>query len=183
MNRTQDFNMMKTLKYISALLVLACTLLSSCSLLVASSIYPSADYLSYDNEEDDEEDEIYCEYIDDVSRSNDVYGEVIYIPVDGGSYEFKCRFDQFYISKIFDSSLPCNFDQFSTQVFRPVNAWVYNGPFYTITCDTRQHTWKIEVEPLISMSNIRQIWVMMWPGFNNQNFVFQFEQGDYDNWY
>lgn len=173
---------MKTLKYISALLVLACSLLSSCSLLVASSIYPSDDYLSYDEEEVDEE-EYYCEYIDDVTLSNDVYSEVIFIPVDGGSYEFKCRFDQFYISKIFDSSLPCNFDQFSTQVFRPVNAWVYNGPFYTITCDTRQHTWKIEVEPLISMSNIRQIWVMMWPGFNNQNFVFQFEQGDYDNWY
>ena len=167
---------MKTLKHISALLVLASTLLSSCSLLVSSPLYSTDSLSSY---EEDEDEEIFYEYIGDVSLNNDLYSQVIFIPLDGGTYEFECGYDQFYISKIFDSSLPCNFDLFSTEVFRPVNAWVYNGPFYTITCDTRQHTWKIEVEPLISMSDIRQIWVMMWPGFNNSNFVFQFEQGDY----
>jgi hypothetical protein len=175
MNRTQNKNMMKALKHISVLLIVACAPLSSCLLLAPSPLY-SSDSLSYF----DDEEEIITQNTVDIGWNNDVYSEVFQIPVDGGSIEFDCGYDQFYISKIFDSSLPCTFDSFSTQVFRPVNAWVYNGPFYTITCDTHMHTWKIEVKPLILTSEVRQIWVLMWPGFDEYNYVFQFEQGDSD---
>ena len=165
---------MKMLKIISVLLIVACTPLSSC-LLLAPSPLSSSDSLSYYY---DDEEEIITPNTGNVSWSNDVYSEVFHVSVDGGSFEFECGYDQFYISKIFDSSLPCTFDSFSTQVFRPVNAWIYNGPFYTITCDTHAHTWKIEVAPMILTSEIRQIWVLMWPGFDQYNYVFQFEQSD-----
>jgi hypothetical protein len=170
--------MMKTPINISILTVVVITLLSSCSLLVSSPL-PSSDYLTYyEEEEEEEEDVLFCQTMVAFDWNNDdVYSEVFEIPVDGGYYEFECEYDQFYISKIFDSSLPCALDLISTQVFLPVNAWIYNGPFYTITCDTRRHTWRIEVEPFIPLSGMRQIWVLMWPGFDQYNYVFQFEQG------
>ena len=173
---------MKTLKNISLILVATSTLLASCTTLLASSSLSSCDSDSFIEEEfEDEEEVIISQHMVGYSCNNDLYSEVFQIPVDGGSYEFECEYVQFYISKIFDTSLPCTFEQFSTQVFKPVNAWIYNGPFYTITCDTRNHVWKIEVEPLISLSEIRQIWVLMWPGFDKHNYVFQFEQGDPDS--
>ena len=172
---------MKTLKNISLILVATSTLLASCTTLLASSSLSSCDSDSFIEEEFEDEEEVIISQHMVGCCNNDLYSEVFQIPVDGGSYEFECEYVQFYISKIFDTSLPCTFEQFSTQVFKPVNAWVYNGPFYTITCDTRNHVWKIEVEPLISLSEIRQIWVLMWPGFDKHNYVFQFEQGDPDS--
>ena len=107
---------MKTHIYISALLVAAVTLLSSCSLLVASPIHSHRPHPHY-----------------------------AYIDVDDFSYY---------------------------------------GPFYTITCDLDKQNWIIEVDPLNATPgeiSYREVWVFMWDGSDNFNFVFQFEQNDDDS--
>ena len=117
---------MKTHIYISALLVAAVTLLSSCSLLVASPIHSHRPHPHYASHEERPH------------RSNKVCKKLFQVPIDGGVYEAN---DQFYISKIFDTSMlmpdaytDCSYSP-TTDEFEDVNDLSYYGPFYTITCD------------------------------------------------
>ena len=109
-------------------------------------------------------------------------------------YEFDCANDQFYISKIFDSSMltpeaytNCSYSP-TTDDYIDVDDFSYYGPFYTITCDLDKQNWIIEVDPLnatpgeISYREVWVfVWVFMWDGSDNFNFVFQFEQNDDDS--
>ena len=171
---------MKTHKYISALLVVASALLSSCSLLVSSPIGPSGPHHHF------------AGYGPRPHRSGRVYNSLLQVPADGGIYEFDCANDEFYISRIFDSSMPepqryshadCRYSPTAND-YISVNDVTYSGPFYTITCNRDKHNWIIEIDPLIATSgelDYREIRVFMWDGSDNSNFVFQFEQSDSDS--
>lgn len=169
---------MKTHIYISALLVAAVTLLSSCSLLVASPIHSHRPHPHDASHEERPH------------RSNKVCKKLFQVPVEGGVYEFDCANDQFYISKIFDSSMltpeaytNCSYSP-TTDDYIDVDDFSYYGPFYTITCDLDKQNWIIEVDPLIATPgeiSYREVWVFMWDGSDNFNFVFQFEQNDDDS--
>jgi hypothetical protein len=163
---------MKTHKHISALLVVASALLSSCTLLVSSPL-ESPRPRPYTN------------------LTKNFYNGIIEVPVDGGLYEFDCTDDKFYISKIFDSSMPVlskNSDSRhspETNNYIPVNDLTYTGSFYTITCNRKEHNWIIEIDPLISNPgelNDRDIWVYMWDGSGDYYFIFRFEQIDNNNY-
>ena len=65
-----------------------------------------------------------------------------------------------------------------------VNDLTYEGSFYTITCNKDKHNWIIEVDPLLAVPGefgTREIWVFMWDGSDDSNFVFHFEQSDDDS--
>ena len=105
-------------------------------------------------------------------------------------YEFDCANDQFYISKIFDSSMLMQ-DAYTNSLYSPstddyasVNDLSYDGSFYTITCDLKEHKWIIEVDPLLATPgefSYREVWVCMWDESDGYKFVFQFEQNDDDS--
>ncbi len=163
---------MKTHIHISALLVVAITFLSSCSLLVSS---PLPGYASY--EERPQWNKKICK-------------KSFQVPVDGGVFEFECANDQFYISKIFDSSMPtppahtnCRYSP-TTDDYIDVDDLSYYGSFYTVTCNLDQHNWIIKVDPLIATTDeysYREIWVFMWDESDDYHFVFRFEQNDFDS--
>ena len=163
---------MKTHIYISALLVVASALLSSCSLLVSSPIHPSGPHPHF-------------------GRSNKVYSETFEVPAEGGIYEFDCADDQFYILRIYDSSMLVSSERSNCRHsptlnnFMPVFDLTYSGSFYTITCNRDEHNWIINVDPLIATSaesDYREIRVLMWDGSDDSDFVFQFEQGDFESY-
>lgn len=112
-------SIMKTHKHISALLVVASVIFSSCTLFVSSLLeYPRPR--------------------PNTNLTQNVYNGIIEVPADGGLYEFDCTDDKFYISKFFDSSMPVlskNFDSRhspETNNYIPVNDLTYSGSFYTV---------------------------------------------------
>lgn len=157
---------MKTLKTISIILVLvaACTHLTSCTLLASSPIHSSRLHLHFDDYVADE----------DPWESNQAYHGFFRIPARGGVYEFECSTDQFFISRILDSSMPlskphsqsnCRCSSNSYHHFMSVDASTYSGSFYTITCNYDEHNWTIKVDPLSTTSSElgrRDVWVIMW---------------------
>ena len=167
---------MKSHIHIFALLVVASTLLSSCVLLAPSPIHYSNPHPYFADQEPGP-----------YGGNHKVYNGVIEVPAEGGIYEFDCADDKFYISRIFDSSMPVP-DNYSNCRYSPkandyksVNDYSYSGSFYTITCNKDEHNWVIKVEPLMAASgeyNYRDIWVYMWDGSDGSHFIFQFEQSD-----
>ena len=157
---------MKTFKTISLLLVLmaTCTVLSSCSLLVASPIHSSRPHHHFDNDVP----------IGNPMGYNQAYHGYFRIPAKGGVYEFECKTDQFYISKILDSSMPmpkshihsnCRCATGSYEHFMTVDDSIYYGSFYTITCNNDEHNWTIKIDPFTTTSSDirrRDVWVIMW---------------------
>ncbi len=174
---------MKYHQHILALLAVASTLLSSCTLLVSSPIPHSGHHHHYD----DDGGSSYR------ARPRRVYSRVFQVPAEGGIYEFDCATDQFYISKIYDTSMPtlepmprynthtnCRISP-STDDYESVNDLTYNGSFYTITCDMDKQNWVITVDPFVAFPDepsIRDIWVLMHDESDDSGFVFQFEQID-----
>ena len=171
---------MKTHIKIAALLVAASALLSSCELLVSSPIhYPSNHHHSA----------YYGSgyYGGRPLRNNKVYKGLFEVPADGGTFEFDCADDQFYISRIYDSTMPlprktsnCRHSPTTNDLW-PVYDLTYTGSFYTITCNRDEHNWIIKIDPLISIPgqiNDRDILVYMWDGADDYNFIFRFEQSD-----
>ena len=169
---------MEAHKHISALLVVASALLSSCSLLVSSPLPPSGPRPHSES--------------DSFGRKNYVYSGIIEVPAEGGIYEFDCADDQFYISRIYDSTMPlprktsnCRHTPTTNDLW-PVYDLTYTGSFYTITCNRDEHNWIINIDPLISIPgeyNDRGILVYMWDGSDDYNFIFRFEQSDNDDSY
>lgn len=166
---------MKPFRYIFALLVVASTLLSSCSLLVSSPLhyYPSPRYYS-----DDYESSSYVE-----PPRGRIYNGAFQVPADGGVFEFDCATDQFHVSKIYDSSMPVT--DYNSRYATPkgnytsANELTYEGSFYTITCNKDKHNWIIQVYPFITTSdecNEREICVLIWDGSDHSINRFQFEQ-------
>ena len=168
---------MEAHKHISALLVVASALLSSCSLLVSSPLPPSGPRPHSES--------------GSFERKN-VYSGVIEVPAEGGIYEFDCADDQFYISRIYDSTMPlprktsnCRHTPTTNDLW-PVYDLTYTGSFYTITCNRDEHNWIINIDPLISIPgefNDRGILVYMWDGSDDYNFIFRFKQSDNDDSY
>lgn len=169
---------MKTNIYISALLVVASTLLSSCELLVSSPIHHSRRL----HHSVDYESGYYggCSH-----RDAKVYKEKFEVSAEGGTFEFSCTDDNFYISRVFDSSML--YEPFSghyspaTDDFIDVGDFTYSGSFYTITCNNDKHKWAITVDPIIATSGdleYREIWMYMWDGSDDSHFLFRFEQMD-----
>lgn len=160
---------MKSLKHISALLVVAGTLLSSCTLLESSPLHyprPRPSFAPHGIHKN--------------------YNGFFQVPAKGGVYEFECANDQFYISKIYDTSLSREHSNSRYSIaengFIPVNDLTYDGAFYTITCNKDEHNWIIEVDPLPTSgdSNAREVWVLMWDESDESSLVFQFEQSSPD---
>ena len=175
---------MKTLKYISALLVVASTLLPSCMLLDSSPIHSYGPHFPFAASGS-------SHYGWGHHRANKVYKGSFEVPAEGGIYEIECGNDNFYISRIFDSSmtLPQNYSNCryspTADDFESVNDLTYSGPFYTITCNKDKHNWVIKVDPFIALAdeiNYREVRVSMWDGSDNSNLVFQFEQNDDGNY-
>lgn len=82
-----------------------------------------------------------------------------------------------------DAYTDCSYSP-TTDEFEDVNDLSYYGPFYTITCDLDKHNWIITVDPWTATPgelSYREVWVFMWDGSDNFNFVFQFEQNDDDS--
>ena len=160
---------------------MASTLLSSCVLLAPSPIHYSSPHPYYADQEPSP-----------YGGSHKVYNGFIEVPAEGGIYEFECADDHFYISRIFDSSMPvpgeysnCRYSP-TTDDYISVNDYSYSGSFYTITCNKDEHNWVIKVDPFMAMQdeyNYRDIWVFMWDGSDNSHLIFQFEQIDDDNSY
>ena len=165
MNWPQNTIIMKTLHTISLFLVLvaACTVLSSCSLLVASPIHHSRPHHHFDNH---------------VAATNPMEYEKTYnayfrIPAKGGVFEFECSTDQFFISKVLDSSMPmpiqhthtnCHCASGSYEHFMTVNVSTYCGSFYTINCNNDEQNWTIQIDPFTTTSSEikrRDVWVIM----------------------
>lgn len=176
---------MKTIKYISALLVVSSTLLSSCSLLVSSPLpssrprpHPHPHPVAHGGSS-----------YGGSRKNSKVYNDLFRVSVEGGTYEFDCANDQFYIAKIYDSSilLPdmyTNYDSYTPTAsdFIPVNDLTFDGSFYTITCNRDKNNWVITIDPLKAMPgelNEREVWVHMWDESDNYNFVFKFEQREF----
>ena len=165
---------MKTHQHISALLILASALLSSCSLLVTSPIHSHGPRHHF------------ADYGPRPHPNIKVYNELFQVPAEGGIYKFNCANDKFYISRIFDSSMPVTHNYSNCRYsptegdFESVNDVTYSGAFYTITCNKDEHNWIIEVDPLTEL-NYREIRVFMWDGSDDSKLVFQFEQSDYDD--
>lgn len=115
-------------------------------------------------------------------NKNEVYSNVLYIPADGGSYEFEYLNESFHIASVYDSSFPPVNSPFSTRLFKTVNSLRYNGPYYNISCDRGKSTWKIEVDPMAQTfePETRSIYVLMWTPSQNYKFVFHFEQCNFE---
>lgn len=254
----QNLHIMKSLKLISTLIVVASTLLSSCTLLEPSPLYhgPHDSYdeeLSYYAEAPMYDDtycrECYCGQYERISYSlnsvcrcghsrklhsdeqidsgegvystylgnapakfaafvpyenilaaykeaveldpnegnpsainkNEVYSNILYLPAEGGSYEFEYGSETFYISSVYDSSFPAVRTPLSTRLFKDVKSLSYNGSFYRIYCNKGTHSWRIDVDPLpiINDGDTRRIYVLMWTSSHNYDFVFRFEQCDF----
>jgi len=176
---------MKTLNTISLLLILvtACTVLSSCSLLVASPIHYPRPHHHFDN---------------DVAAINPMeydkaYNAYFRIPAKGGVYEFECSTDQFIISKVLDSSMPmpfqhthsnCRCASGSYEHFMAIDASTYNGSFYTITCNNDEQNWTIQIDPFTTTSSEnrrRDVWVIMWKegdNYDTELYSFHFIQNN-----
>ena len=175
MNRTQITIIMKSFKHISALSVVASTLLSSCTLLVSSPL-PSSDHAN---------NIIYH------SGKTNGYDEIFQVPAKGGVYEFDCANDQYSISILFDSSMPlpvprkqsnCRCYQ-ASETSKPitVKGLTYSGPFYTITRNADKHNWIITIDPLTTMSgesDEREVLVSVWD--EPHDLVFKFKQSDFE---
>ena len=172
---------MKTHKHILALLVVVSALLSSCELLVSSPIHSYGPHHHF------------AGHGSKLHRRGRVYNSQLQVPADGGIYEFDCANDEFYISRIFDSTMPvaqrysqlhCRFSP-TADDFELVNDVTYSGPFYTITCNKDEHNWIIQIDPLIATPgklDYREIRVYMWDGSDDSKLVFQFEQKDLDDY-
>ena len=161
---------MRYIKYISALLVMASTLLASCTLLASSPIHNPRPHHHHGDES--------SSYGGRPLWNSKFYHGVFRVPAEGGVYEFKCANDKFFISKVYDSSMPW------PHKLKPVNDLTYDGPFYTITCNTDQHNWLITVDPLTTISSesdMREVWVSMWDDSDDYNFVFKFEQSCFES--
>ena len=168
---------MRTHINIAALLVVASALLSSCELLVSSPIHshgPQHHFAAHESS-----------YYRRPHLVNKVYNGCFEIPAEGGIYEFDCANDQFYIARIFDTSMLYEpFDRRyspKTDDYIDVDDFSYSGSFYTITCNKDKHNWVIKVDPIMASPDefsYREIWVLMWDGSDNSNIVFQFEQAD-----
>ena len=170
---------MKTLKHISALLVVASTFLSSCSLLVSSPIHSPGPHHFLAGP-------VPSPYRGNPQRVKKVYNGIIQVSAGGGIYQFECADDQFYISRIFDSSMPvlhnysnCRYSPKSDD-YISVDDLTYSGSFYTITCNKDEHNWVINIDPLTE-SDFREIRVFMWDGSDDSNFIFRFEQSDFND--
>ena len=173
---------MKTLKYIAASFLMASTLLSSCTLLCSSPIPHSSSHNHY-----------YGPWSSHYGGSMKIYNGLFQVPAEGGVYKFNCADDQFYISRVFDSSMPIpephrhhGFHSgcsccLSAINYRTVEDLDYDGTFYTITCNQDEHNWIITVDPLSTTageSDMREIWVSMWDDSDDSYIVFLFEQSD-----
>ena len=114
-------------------------------------------------------------------QKKEVFINPFYISTDGGSYEFEYVNETFYISSVYDSSMPTVNSPFSTRLFKSVKSLSCNGPYYRISCNMGTHTWKIEVDPMpISCEHdTRSIYVLMWTPSHNYNLVFHFEQSNF----
>ena len=113
-------------------------------------------------------------------NKNEVYSNVLYLPAEGGSYEFEYGNETFYISSVYDSSFPAVRSPFSTRLFKDVNSLSYHGPYYRIYCNRGTHSWKIDVDPMpINEGGTRRIYVLMWTSSHSYKFVFRFEQCDF----
>lgn len=114
----------------------------------------------------------------DAINKNEVYSNVMYIPAEGGSYEFEYLNESFRIASVYDSSIPPVNSPFSTRLFKTVNSLSYNGPYYSITCDREKNTWKIVVDPMAQTFDpeTRSIYVLMWTSSQYNKFVFRFKQ-------
>ena len=173
---------MKTHKIILALLVVASAFLPSCMLLDSSPLHSPRPrpFLAPHKPRP---------YRPDYSS----YNKSFEVPVEGGIYEIDCANDQFYISKVFDSSMsePLRLSDGhyspAERDFITVNDLTYTGQFYTITCNVDKHNCVIEIEPLSAApdeSDYRELRVFMWDGSDDSHFVFRFEQiDDYDYGY
>lgn len=118
----------------------------------------------------------------DAIQKNEVYSNVLYIPAEGGSYEFEYLNESFHIESIYDSSIPPVNSPFSTRLFKAVNSLSYSGPYYRISCDRGKSTWTIVVDPMMQTlePETRSIYVLMWTPSHNYKFVFHFEQSNYE---
>ena len=118
----------------------------------------------------------------DAIQKNEVYSNVLYIPTEGGSYEFEYLNESFRIESVYDSSIQRVSSPFSTRLFRSVNSLSYNGPYYRISCNMGTSTWKIVVDPMMQTlkPEMRSIYVLMWTSSHNYKFVFHFEQSNYE---
>ena len=173
---------MKTYKIISAFLVVASAFLPSCMLLESSPIHSHWPHPSF-----------AASMPGPHGRISKIYNKSFEVPAEGGIYEFDCADDQFYIARVFDSSMPLSQRRSDGRYspaesdFITVNDLTYTGQFYTITCNKDKHNWVIEVEPLMAAVDeeyYREILVFMWDGSDNSRFVFRFEQiDDYDDEY
>lgn len=116
----------------------------------------------------------------DAIQRNEVYTSPMFVPAEGGSYEFEYFNETFFIWSVYDSSIPPVRSPFSTRLFKTVNSMSYDGPYYRISCDRIKRTWKIEVEPMALYDELetRQIYVLMWTSSHDYKFVFHFEQSN-----
>ena len=117
----------------------------------------------------------------DAIQKNEVYSNVLYIPPEGGSYEFEYRNELLNIASVYDSSIPLVNSPFSTRLFKTVNSLSYSGPYYRISCDRGNSTWKIVVDPMLQTfkPETRRIYVLMSIPSQYYKFVFHFEQSNY----
>ena len=118
----------------------------------------------------------------DALQKTDVFINPLYIPVEGGTYEFEYANETFYISSVYDSSMRPVDSSFSTRLFKSVKSLSYNGSYYKISCNRVTHTWRIEVDPMpiTDKPEKRSIYVLMWTSSHNYNFVFQFDQSNFE---
>lgn len=118
----------------------------------------------------------------DALQKTDVFINPLYIPAEGGTYEFEYVNETFYISSVYDSSMWPVDSSLSTLLFKSVKSLSYNGSYYRISCNRGTHTWKIEVEPMpiSDEPETRSIYVLMWTSSHNYNFIFQFEQSNFE---
>lgn len=116
----------------------------------------------------------------DAIQKNEVFINPLFIPAEGGSYEFEYTNEMFHIASVFDSTIPYDHTPFSTRLFKTVNSLSYNGPYYRVSCNMGKKTWKIEVDPMPMSDEFetRCIYVLIWTSSHNYNFVFHFEQSN-----
>ena len=118
----------------------------------------------------------------DAVQKKEVFINPLYVPDWGGTYEFEYVNETFYISSVYDSSMWPVDSSLSTLLFKSVKSLSYNGSYYRISCNRGTHTWKIEVDPMpiSDEPETRSIYVLMWTSSHNYNFIFQFEQSNFE---
>ena len=118
----------------------------------------------------------------DTFWENEVFINPLYIPAEGGSCEFEYVNETFYISSVYDSSMPLVNAPFTTHLFKSVKSLSYIGPYYSISCNMGKHTWKIEVDPMpiSDEPETRCIYVLICTSSHNFDFVFHFEQSNFE---